>query len=339
MRRILIGLFVLLVLGLGGLFGAWRWVETSAENPIDPSDTEGAEVEIPKGATLQKIGLSLHEKGYVASPFVWKVYLRLHGAPEPKAGRHKLKKSMNLAAILAELAGPPLPDDIAVKIVEGWRIRDTDEALSKEGLFPAGAYAEAAKHKERFKLSFAVPEADLEGYLYPETFAVPRASPINVDLLIQRQLDAFRDRFYVPYQADIEKSGRSLHEVVVMASLLEREETKPEMRPKVAGVLYKRLDAKNPLGVDATSHFSLPNWNDRPGLLRQLKDAEDPYNTRLRAGLPPGAIGAPSLPSLIAALRPESSEFWYYLHDSTGTIHFAKDGAGHEANRKKYNVY
>ncbi len=339
MKKVLLAFLAIIILGLLGLVGTWRWVESSARSPVDAADTTGAEVDIIKGSTLQKIGAQLHELGYVPSLFAFKVYLKLHGAPEPKAGKHRLKKSMNLPELLTELAAAPLPDDIPITILEGWRIRDIDAFLAEKGLAPAGAYLEAVRTPSRFKLAFPFESADLEGYLYPETFAVPRASPIDLNVLIQRQLDAFSERFYTPYKTEIDKCGRSLKDLVVMASLLEREEPKPEVRPKVAGLLFKRLDAKNPLGVDATSRYALADWNDRLAFLKQLRDPADPYNTRLHAGLPPGPIGAPSLPSLLAALKPEASEFWYYLHDSSQTIHFAKDAAGHEANRKKYNVY
>ena len=111
------------------------------------------------------------------------------------------------------------------------------------------------------------------------------------------------------------------------------------MRPAVADVMYKRLDKGTPLGIDATSRFTLENWNDRRAFLKKLRDPNDLYNTRLRPGLPPGPIGAPSIESLIAALRPEKNPYWYYLHDAKQRIHFARTAAEHEANRKRYNVW
>jgi UPF0755 protein len=107
----------------------------------------------------------------------------------------------------------------------------------------------------------------------------------------------------------------------------------------VAGIMYKRLDAKTPLGIDATSRYTLPEWNDRKAFLKKLRDPADPYNTRLSAGLPPTAIGNPTLSSLEAAMKPEASEFWYYLHDADKNLHPARNAAEHEANRKKYDVY
>ena len=124
-----------------------------------------------------------------------------------------------------------------------------------------------------------------------------------------------------------------------MASMLEREERRPTQRPVVAGILWKRIDNGWQLGVDATSRYELENWNDRSAFLKRLRDPEDPYNTRVHKGLPPTAIGNPTAASLEAALQPEQSPYWFYLHDSSGVFHGGRDAQEHEANRARYNVY
>ena len=156
---------------------------------------------------------------------------------------------------------------------------------------------------------------------------------------MQRQLDLFHKQFSEPYANEIKASGHTLHELVIVASMLEREEPKPENRPTIAGIIYKRLALKFPLGIDATSRYPLDDWNDRSAFLKRLRDAADPYNTRLRPGLPAGPIGSPNLSSLLAALRPVSSEWLYYLHDKNHDVHFGRNAVEHEANRKQYDVY
>jgi UPF0755 protein len=161
----------------------------------------------------------------------------------------------------------------------------------------------------------------------------------SVEELIQRQLDAFAARFYDANRDEIARSGRSLNDLVVMASMLEREEPVPAQRPLVAGILWKRIDKGFPLGVDATSRYELAEWNDRKEFLKHLRDQKDPWNTRYNPGLPPGPIGAPTVESLLAALRPEKSEFWYYLHDAKKKLHPSRNAQEHEALRAKYQVY
>lgn len=339
MRRLLLVLVALIVLAALAVGGTYAYVERTAATPIGPGAPEKIVFEVPKGATLLRVGEQLRQEGFIPSTFVFRVHVRLHRPASPKAGRHEIARSMNLPQLLEALAGTPLPEDMPLTLVEGWRLRDIDAHVAGAGWSPAGAFLAAASDPAQYALPFPAPPGNLEGYLYPETYMVPKLLPLDVKALIQRQLDGFHARFTQPYADEIAKSGRTLHELVTMASLLEREEPKPEVRPQVAGVLWKRFDAKHALGVDATSRYTLAEWNDRKAFLVKLRDPSDPYNTRLKVGLPPGPIGAPGIDSLLAALRPVPSEYWYYLHDSTQTIRFGRNGAEHEANRKKYNVY
>ena len=331
-----------LVLGLTGVLGAagvYVYVEQQFDLAIAPDDTEPVIFTVAKGSTLRSIGERLQVDGLIKDALYWQIHNRLNPGPGAKAGRHALSRSMSLRAIRQAITENPLPEDEPLTIVEGWRLRDIDAELTRLGRIEAGTYLKAASDPSRFTLRFDLEGAtNLEGYVFPETYRVP-PGPLDVDKMIQRQLDAFADRFYEPHAEEITKQKRSLRQIVIMASMLEREEPKPATRPEVAGILWKRIDAGWALGVDATSRYTLDDWSDRRKFLKKLRDESDPYNTRLRFGLPPGPIGAPSLPSLLAALRPVASPYWYYLHDKDQNIRFAKDAAGHEANRKKYDVY
>jgi len=337
--RILRVLIVLMVLaGLAG-GGAYAYYMTALNEPHSGTDAAVVEFNVPKGSTLNSLGPKLIEADLLADLTIWKVYLKLNPTvPSPKAGRHKLSGAMTIPKLVAALGAAPMSEDHPITMVEGWRLSDADAALAEKGLIKPGAYAAAGRAVDKYKIEFTVEGDSLAGYLLPETYMVPKGK-LDCERLVQRQLDAFHERFVKPYGAEIRKSGRSLRTLVIMASLLEREEPNPRNRPDVADVLYKRLDAENPLGVDATSRYTLKDWNNRRAFLRKLRDPNDPYNTRIKVGLPPGPIGAPSLDALIAALRPKKNKYWYYLHDRKGRIHFAKTLRGHERNRKRYNVY
>ena len=242
---------------------------------------------------------------------------------------------MELAAALEK---PPLAEDEPFVVVEGWRIHDVDDALVACGRADAGAYVKAASSRIGYTAPFTLPDGILEGYLYPETYLLPKGR-IDPRVLVQKQLDQFAARVFTPLEAEVRGYKRSLHELVTMASMLEREEPTPSNRPLVAGILWKRIDRGFPLGVDATSRYELKAWNDRAAFLVKLRDENDPYNTRKKKGLPPTPIGAPTYSSLEAALRPTPSEFLYYLHDAQKQLHPSRDAAEHEAMRKKYDVY
>lgn len=303
--------------------------------PVVPGDDTSFVFEVPKGSSANGLGPKLEAERLIPGTWQWKLFLRSADASCLKAGKFRVHRSMSLNELLQTLCGTPLADEVPFTVVEGWRIRDIDAALAATGRMEAGAYASVAVPSSADP--FPVTGSTLEGYLWPETYMLPADGPIDPAALVQRQLATFQERFLSAHPEGF--GARSLNEVVIMASMLEREEPKPEQRPLVAGILWKRIDGGWALGVDATSRYPLDQWNDRKAFLGRLRDPDDPYNTRLRKGLPPTPIGNPSLPSLEAAMAPVDSEFWYYLHDATGTLRPARNAEGHEANRKKYNVY
>jgi UPF0755 protein len=338
MKRILIVLLGILFLAASAAAGTFVWVEREVRRAAAPPGAAALEFTVPKGSTGRGLGSQLVSQGLIRDARLWRWHLFRRGHFAPKAGRHTVSPSMTMEEIATALEASPLPDDVPFVVIEGWRLRDTDAALAAAGLIKPGAYLAAASHPERFTTPFPLPRGTLEGYLYPETYRVVPGA-LKVEELIQRQLDTFAERFYLPHREALARSGRNLHEVVVMASMLEREEPLPDQRPLVAGILWKRVDKGYPLGVDATSRYELAEWNDRQAFLQRLRNPEDPWNTRHRKGLPPGPIGAPTVESLRAALTPRSSEFWYYLHDAERRLHPSRNAEEHEALRRKYNVY
>ncbi|WNG37138.1 endolytic transglycosylase MltG [Archangium violaceum] len=338
MKRILLVLVGVVVLAVSAVAGAFFWAESGVQRSVAPPGAPTVEFTVPKGTTGRGLGPQLASQGLISDARLWRWLLFRRGQFAPKAGRHAVSPSMTMAEIATALEGAPIPDDVPFVVIEGWRLRDTDAALAAAGLIKPGAYIAAASQPERFTAPFPLPKGTLEGYLYPETYRVVPGA-FKVEEMLQRQLDTFAERFYTPNKEAIARSGRSLHEVVVMASMLEREEPVPAQRPLVAGILWKRVDKGFPLGVDATSRYELAEWNDRLAFLKRLRNLEDPWNTRHRKGLPPGPIGAPTVESLQAALAPKPSEFWYYLHDAERRLHPSRNAEEHEALRRKYNVY
>lgn len=318
---------------------------TSAPNPADTTEQL---FEVPAGATARTLGPALEKAGLIESGWRWDLYLRTGtsgaqaGGACVKAGRHRVNPSMDAPALLTALCGVPVPKDEPFTLVEGWRVREIDAALAAKGWVPAGAFTTAVTTElSSYHADYPLPADTLEGYLYPETYRVEPesfAKPDGLHAFVQRLLDTFGERFG-DAAAKAPPSTRSFHDLVVMASMIEREEPNPSNRPVIAGILWKRIDAGWNLGVDATSRYTLADWNDREAFLGKLRDPADPWNTRLRAGLPPTPIGNPGEVALHAAMNPKASEYWYYLHDGSQTLHGGRNVAEHEANRRKYNVY
>ncbi|HCH62552.1 MAG TPA: endolytic transglycosylase MltG [Deltaproteobacteria bacterium] len=304
-----------------------------------PANADPVVFEVPAGSSARGLAPALEAIGLVGSADNFVMYVRLTKEGGCiKAGRHEVSASMDAGDLITALCGVPLANDVPFTVVEGWRIREIDAALAEKGWTKPGEYSAAVADPGQYTAPFPLPATSIEGYLFPETYMVD-AEKWDTKGFVQRQIDLLAERFYTPNRSALESSGRSFAEVVIMASMLEREEPTKAQRPLVAGILWKRIDSQWNLGVDATSRYTLDKWNDRRAFLKKLRDPSDRYNTRLRGGLPPTAIGNPGMTALDAALHPTKSEFWYYLHDSSGVIHPSRNVGEHEAYRKKYNVY
>jgi UPF0755 protein len=321
------------------LLGACNLAADHYGAAAEPGNTEPIEITIPAGTSPRSLGAVLGEAGVIDSADDFTMYVRITKEGGClKAGRFRLTRAMDAAAILETVCGVPLPDDVPFTIVEGWRIREIDAALVEKGWIQPGEYAAIAKNPAGLSAAFPLPEGSLEGYLFPETYMVI-PDKWETKAFVQRQLDTLAERIYTPNKGAIAASGRDWSDIVILASMLEREEPTPKQRPLVAGIIWKRLDSGWNLGIDATSRYTLDEWNDRRAFLKKLRDPSDPYNTRLRQGLPPTAIGNAGTTAFEAAIAPVKSEYWYYLHDTKGVLHPGRNAAEHEALRRKYNVY
>lgn len=334
-RLVIVVLALLLLVGIGG--GGYYLKLDLAAKSAGPGTAE-VEFEVPKGATARSVGTLLEKNGLISDPTVFRFAVWKRGKLALKAGKFKLSQSLSPLELCDALEKPPLAEDEPFVVLEGWRIRDVDVALVAAGRADAGAYTKAASSRVGYTAPFTLPDGVLEGYLYPETYMLPKGR-IDSRQLVQKQLDQFAARVFTPLQGELKGHQRSLHEIVTMASMLEREEPTPSNRPLVAGILWKRIDLGYPLGVDATSRYELDEWNDRTAFLAKLRDKTDPYNTRHKKGLPPTPIGAPTQASIEGALRPTESEYLYYLHDAQKVLHPSRNAEEHEALRKKYDVY
>jgi UPF0755 protein len=152
--------------------------------------------------------------------------------------------------------------------------------------------------------------------------------------MILRMLDNFDTKLDSELRSEIAKRGYSIHQIVTMASLIEKESRKDEEKPIIAGILWKRLEEGMILGVDATVRFALNKWT-APLTVADL-NTDSPYNTRKKGGLPPGPISNFSLSSLRAAIMPEASEYYYYLHGNDGQIRYGRTNEEHNENKRNY---
>jgi uncharacterized YceG family protein len=240
---------------------------------------------------------------------------------------------MSFAAALEALQEGVPPNVVQVAIPEGLS-RSEIRPLTK-GL--RGNYMRASRRSRRLDpAEYKAPRgASLEGFLFPATYELKKGRPVKA--LVNEQLTHFERNFDKVDLSYAKRKNLTPYDVLIIASLIDREAMVAKERPLIASVIYNRLHDGIPLGIDATVRFITHNWK-RP--LRQSELANpSPYNTRVHAGLPPGPIGNPGLASIKAAARPAKTKYLFYVVkvDSCGEHKFAKTDAEFQAYVNEYN--
>lgn len=304
------------------------WYVHHELSPVSDSP-ERVSIVIPSGAGAAEIASILKQNGLIHNKKTFLLYVRMRGAlGNLRAGRYRLSPNMPLAQIVDHLTGKDgETDELSVTIPEGFTLRQIAERLGSQGIVkdPQEFLRVVQSARPLLSAPFPLPSIGLEGYLFPETYRfLPDSRPEEV---AQAMLDEFTRRFYEPHKEEIARSRHSLHEIVTIASLIERETSVPEERTRIAGVIENRLKRGMRLQIDASVLYALEKHKSR--VLYQDLKVDSPYNTYRQAGLPPGPIASPGLDCLKAALHPEQHDFLFYVAGPEGSHVFSRSEAEH----------
>jgi UPF0755 protein len=326
----LIVLLAILTLIAGGAFAALRYYEGCKEPP--PGPARQVTFTVKEGATGAQVAEELHAKGLVpCGGFVGNALVRASGRTEELlAGSHTLTVGMSLDRILDVLTTPPpeIPT-VRLTIPPGFRLTEIAARVEEVVGIPAKRFLARANSGE-FEIPGYLPKGKgLEGFLFPETYRVPKAA--TADEVIRTLLDQFvAEAEGLPWE-NAKDLGMSRYEIVIVASMIEEEAAVDGDRPLISGVIYNRLRDGITLGIDATLLYDDPT--PESGLTRPDLRFDSPYNTRINAGLPPTPIASPYLWSLERALEPADTAFYYYvLCGADGHHRFAETLAEHNRN-------
>jgi UPF0755 protein len=269
-------------------------------------------VEIPDGATGSRIVSELHSKGVVRCGTVSEWLLRRSGLSEKiQAGSYELTTNMRPTEAFQAITTPPPPvPTVEVTIPEGYRLTQIAQRVQADLHIPADRFLAAAAGA--WSLPPYLPQGNpVEGFLFPNTYEFARRGT-TPDEVIERLLDEFRtEARSLPWSRAEEATGLSAYELVIVASMIEKEAGVDKDRPLIAAVIYNRLRRGMTLGIDATIAYVDPDPGD--GLTSSDFEIDSPYNTRTQVGLPPTPIASPGLASLEAALDPASVDYLYYV--------------------------
>jgi UPF0755 protein len=296
------------VLWYAHLFGPAADFARSKEFLVVPEDT------------LATIAYRLKQEGIVRSELAARIALSGENIVE---GGYQVSAAMDTRAIAKTLASPPFI--VWLTFPSGFRKEQIADRL-------AGLLSWSAEEREAFTAApFGFPA---EGVYFPGTYLIRRDEAPGE--IAERMRERFRAA-YAPYAEEAARQGLTLKEVVTLASMISREAAGPHDMPLIAGVMHNRLASGMPLGIDANLQYingTPEKW--WPVAKSEDKFIESPYNTYFRKGLPAGAIASPGMDEIKAALFPEDTSCYYYLHDYRGEIHCSANYSGHLANIDRY---
>ncbi len=311
-----------------------------------PADKNGQDkiFIVKKGESVDRIGENLAEAGLIKSKLYFKIYIwRNKTESNLQAGKYVLSPKMNIKEIARILsAGKTLNDELTIKIIEGWTIDDINEYLVNNNIVAEGDFVNLAKAEiGNWKLGIEKPDflndapanANLEGFLFPDTYKIFKGA--SAEDIIKKMLDNFGLKLTDKMRADAEKQGRTIYDIVRMASIVEKEVRTPRDMKIASGLFWDRIKNGQALESDATLSYFFGTNKPRHSL-EELK-VDSPYNSYKYRGLPPTPISNPGLNAIKAAIYPEHTDYNYFLSKpDTGETVFSKTYNEHLKNKAKY---
>jgi UPF0755 protein len=306
--------------------------------PINPKGSE-VDLTINQGESVPSITGKLWEAGLISNPGVFRSYLQYTGADTSlKSGDFSLSPAMSPVEI-AKAIQSSISADVTLTILPGWRVEEIAHSLPTTGLSITSAeFLQAVQiHPEGYSFSMCLPEASLEGFLFPGSYTLPRVT--TVDDLLPQILMNFESQVSPELEAGFANQGLDLCQVVTLASIVQREAVQEDEMPLIASVFYNRLNSGAELASDPTVQFALGynqdqgTWWTNPLSLQDLQ-FDSPYNTYIYKGLPPGPISNPGLAALRAVAFPAQTSYYYFRAgcDGSGRHLFAETYSEHLAN-------
>ncbi|MFU0792001.1 endolytic transglycosylase MltG [Virgibacillus proomii] len=319
----------------------------SALGPVDPDSKKEIEITIPIGSSSSEIAAMLEEKGVIKNALVFRFYTKFNNETNFQAGEYTFTPSMSLNEIIESLNNGKLMAEALYKVTipEGKTIDEIAEIYAKELNFTKKAFLKKVNDQDYIKelmdrypsiLSKEILNKEirtpLEGYLFASTYEFYEEDP-SVDVVVNEMIKK-TEAILTKYLDEIKSQGYTVHEAVTFASVVEKEASSEDQRKKIAGVFLNRLEKGMKLQTDPTVLYALGKHKDR--VLYKDLEVKSPFNTYYIEGLPVGPIGNFAESSLQAVLKPEKSNYLYFLHSEKGKIYYAETLKQHNKNKQKY---
>jgi UPF0755 protein len=332
LKKILLPTTVIVVLIVAVLLASFLHLQHYAQTPASPKAADTV-ITIPAGQSFSQTTATLSEAGIIQHPFKFKIVARLKGYDKKlQAGEYILSATLSPLQILEKMVN----GDVRLyrlTIPEGLNLYQIGELVEESGLATRSDFIAAATSAE-FAHQQGLNAETFEGYLFPETYFFPKNA--SVKTIISTMVNRFRQIFGPGWQKRAEQLGFSTHQIVILASIIEKETGAPFERPLISSVFHNRLSRKMRLESDPTVIYGLDNFDGN--LKRKHLETPTPYNTYTRSGLPAGPIANPGKESLEAALYPADTNFIYFVSKKDSTHQFSTNFKDHQRAVQKYQL-
>lgn len=327
----------ILVLAVAIVFTSQRALSHYLDQAESEEDAATVEFEVHEEETTDSVAQRLEEAGVIRAGWYFQMRMRLGSSDaQLKSGQFELREGMAVSEVVDELTTTGPAGTVTVRFQEGWRTEQYAEHLDEVGLIETPDVFTNAISQNQWDydfLSTRPSEAELEGYLFPDTYEF--RSDATPEEMINTMLENFESRVPPELQDRADELGYNFHNVITIASIIEREAVIQDERPAIASVLYNRLDETMPLQADPTVQYIVgdsENW--WPEVSQEDIDRMSAHNTYQRPGIPPWPICNPSLASIQAALEPDDTDYLYFVAtgDGSGAHRFAETYEEHEDN-------
>ncbi|MEA4924015.1 MAG: endolytic transglycosylase MltG [Syntrophomonadaceae bacterium] len=331
-KQIALGLLFLLCLAISG----WQLL-VRQYLPVAPGDTSLVEVRLPENSSARQVAELLKENGLIRNETIFLGYLHQKGMEKQlKAGLYAFSKSQSLPELAGQIAQGQVMTS-AFTVPEGFTVHQIGELLINKQICTQPQWEEALQGNYNYDFLPVEGPADekrLEGFLFPDTYTIDDQT--GAEDIINMMLQRFASVWNSEYASMADSQQLKVRDVIIIASLVEREARVAGERQRIAGVIYNRLRQDMPLQIDATILYSLGQHQDT--VTYQDLEINSPYNTYKYYGLPPGPIASPGRAAIEAALNPEANNYYYYVATGDGSHYFSATYAEHLAARQKYGI-
>lgn len=303
--------------------GAWYYQQL---RPVSDNVTASSKkVTIAPGSSVQMIAETLKDEALIRNETAFEWYLRLNKGTSLQAGNYALRSNMTVPEIVAALRSGKT-ETITITFLPGATVEDNQKVLQSAGFSDESITAAFSKQYDHPVFESKPISADLEGYIYGETYQFP--AEVTVETILTRTFDELYKVVQQEKLVEGYKSQKlSLYQGIILASIIQREVPTPDDQKQVAQVFFSRIKEDMNLGSDVTYQYIADKTGQQrdPGL-------DSPYNTRRYSGLPPGPIAAPGKSALIAVANPAQGDYLFFLSGDDDKTYFARTSAEHDKN-------